>query len=129
MRLLLVLAVLLAGCLGGDADAPPETVLENFVHVAPRGLPSSSVELNLNMTEGARMEWRFNASAPLVWDVHAHNATALDVFASGRDAEASGEFRAPRTAVFSVFLQNPSASRVEVTYRVAGHFQVVAGTR
>ena len=132
MRLPLVVAVLAAllpGCATQGEEAPAAEV-ENFVHLAPRGYPSSTVEVNLRMAEGAEASWRFNASAPLVWDVHTHNATDFEVLASGKEATASGTLRAHRDGVYSLYLQNPtSGATVDVTYRVEGDFQLEAGAR
>lgn len=124
---LLVLALLLAGCATSGQDAPAAEV-EDFVRLAPRGYPSSSVEVNVRMAQGAEASWRFNASAPLVWDVHTHDDAGFEVLASGKEATGSGTFQAPRDGVYSVYLQNPtSGGPVDVTYRVEGDFQLEPG--
>jgi len=126
---LLVLALLLAGCATSGQDAPAAEV-ENFVRLAPRGYPSSTVEVNVRMAQGAEASWRFNASGALVWDVHTHNGDDLEVLASGKEQVASGTFRAPREGVYSLYLQNPtSSSTADVTYRIEGDFRLEPGSR
>ena len=126
---LLVLALLLAGCATSGQDAPAAEV-ENFVRLAPRGYPSSTVEVNVRMAQGAEASWRFNASGALVWDVHTHDDAGVEVLASGKEETASGTFQASRDGVYSLYLQNPtSQGPVDVTYRVEGDFQLEPGAR
>ena len=123
MRAALVLVVLvLAGCASPPAAEAPEA-LEKSLRLSPRGYRNASVEVNLQMAEGAEASWRFNASAPLAWDVHTHVGRNVETLANGTDAEASGSFRAPREGVYSLYLQNldPRAP-VDASYRVEGDF-------
>ena len=127
MRAALVLCVLLlAGCAAPDASPEGPEALEKSLRLSPRGYRLAVVEVNLNMTEGATASWRFNASAPLQWDVHTHDGTRVETLANGTGAEASGQLTAPRTGVYSLFLQNPDpAAAVDATYRVEGDFEAV----
>lgn len=84
----------------------------------------SFYEVNLIMEKDATFSFSFNASAPLVWDVHSHPPEGLKEWDAGEGATGGASFTAPARDVYSVLWENPGALPADLAFEISGAFRI-----
>ena len=123
----LVLAVVLAGCNGGSAPTPspepgaePERYEDQF-NIVPPG----SREVNFRMDEGASVHVELHASYNVSWDLHSHNGSQVVNWQEGQGLDATIDFVAPAADTYSVWIRAASPITTSVRYAMTGAFEIV----
>ena len=84
----------------------------------------SFYEVNLILEEGASFSFSFNASGPVVWDIHSHPPEGLKTWEEGEGTTGGSAFTAPSRDVFSILWSNEGALPVELSFEIFGKFRI-----
>lgn len=110
-----VLLLLLAGC-ASSLTAEAEKTLQS----------GGAAEVNLRMAKGDRIDYAWNATAPLEFNIHTHGASGVQDFVTEQSTAKAGFFEAPADGVYSLLWVNKATRPITLDYKVTGSAELLA---
>lgn len=99
---------------------PAQNVVAKTLSLGQR----SFYEVNLILEANASFAFSFNASAPVVWDIHSHPPAGVKEWQTGEGPTGAAQFTAPARDVYSVLWENTGALPADLSFEIGGAFRI-----